>query len=86
MFVPPPRHALDVIRDGVGRRTLELTAAMFKGLVEHVDEFEAWVVPITPADSTQRILFVGRHPDGRFTVFETTLQLFRAACRELEEH
>jgi hypothetical protein len=87
VFIPPARHSLEVVKTGVGRRTLALTEAMFAGRVEHVDAFELWVVPTTPADKEQRLLFVGQHEDGHTIVFETTLALFRAAGRELtEEH
>jgi hypothetical protein len=81
-----PRHALKVVKDGVGKRTLVLIERMFQGRVQHVDAFELWVVPTTPADTEKRLLFVGRLADGDTVVLETTAELFHTACRELEEH
>lgn len=82
-FTPPP-YSLKVIRDRVGRRLLELNELMWQGLVHHVDQFELWVVPTTEGEP--RLLIVGRLPDGDTVVLETTMELYRAACRELEEH
>lgn len=82
-----PTHTFRVLREGVGRRLMELAQLTYLRQVQHVDDVELLPLPLTTGDREPKLLLVGRLPSGETVVVETTVELFRQACREVgDEH
>lgn len=78
-------YALEVVQEGRGARLVRLVQDTFAGKVQHVERIELLVLPRGQYEM-QRLALIGQLRDGETVVMETTLELFRAACHQLEEH